>query len=171
MILNYPEKQIAYNIMAKPVGPMCNVNCTYCYYLEKKNLYKNQNIFLMQQSVLEQFIKQYIRSQSVPVISFVWQGGEPMLSGLDFYKKVVEYQKMYAAGKQIINAFQTNGILINSEWCKFFKNNNFLVGVSIDGPEEIHDYYRQHISGEKTWHKVMHGINLLQDYLVEFNTY
>jgi len=120
----FAGNHIAYNIMVKPVGARCNLNCTYCYYLEKKKLYKNLSI--MPTLVLEEFIKQYIQSQTVPVISFVWQGGEPMLAGLNFYKTAVEYQKYYAKGRQILNAFQTNGTLINSEWCKFFKKNNFF---------------------------------------------
>lgn len=161
---------IAYNIMVKPAGAKCNLNCTYCYYLEKKNLYKDDNISLMQESVLEKFIKQYIQSQTAPVISFVWQGGEPMLAGLNFFQAAVEYQKYYAAGRRIINSFQTNGTLINEKWCKFFKQHNFLIGISIDGPEEIHDYYRRYNHGAKSWHKVMKGLKLLQDYKVEFNT-
>ena len=127
--------------MVKPVGARCNLNCTYCYYLEKKNLYKDGNKSIMQESVLENFIRQYIQSQSAPVISFVWQGGEPMLAGLEFFKAAVEYQKYYARGRRIINAFQTNGTLINESWCKFFQQHNFLIGISIDGPEKIHDHY------------------------------
>ncbi len=161
---------IAYNVMVKPVGAACNLNCRYCYYLEKKNLYKDSKISIMQESVLENFIKQYIQSQSAPVISFVWQGGEPMLAGLKFFQAAVEYQKYYARGRQIINAFQTNGTLINESWCKFFKQHDFLIGISIDGPEEIHDYYRLDNHGAKTWHNVMKGIKLLQDFNVEFNT-
>jgi uncharacterized protein len=161
---------IAYQIMAKPVGARCNLNCKYCYYLEKKNLYKNDTISLMTESVLERFIEQYIQSQSAPVISFVWQGGEPMLAGLDFYQSAVEYQKFYGAGRSIQNAFQTNGTLIDENWCKFFKQHHFLVGISIDGPQEIHDYYRRNLHGDGTWHKVMDGIRLMQKYQVDFNT-
>ncbi len=161
---------IAYNIMVKPVGPRCNLNCTYCYYLEKENLYKGRDISIMQESVLERFIKQYIQSQTVPVISFVWQGGEPMLAGLDFYQAAVEYQKYYAGGRRIINSFQTNGTLINEKWCKFFKQHNFLIGISIDGPEEMHDYHRRYNHGAGSWDKVMKGLRLLQDHHIEFNT-
>ncbi len=163
-------KHIAYQIMAKPVGAKCNLNCTYCYYLEKKNLYRDANISLMTPSVLENFIKQYIQSQSAPVISFVWQGGEPMLAGLEFFKAAVEYQKYYGAGRRIMNAFQTNGTLINDKWCKFFKQHQFLIGISIDGPEELHDLYRRNHHGDGTWQKVMKGIRLLQDHQVDFNT-
>jgi len=161
---------IAYNVMVKPVGARCNLNCKYCYYLEKKNLYKNNNISIMSEPVLENFIKQYIQSQSAPVISFVWQGGEPMLAGLEFFQAAVDYQKYYAAGRRIINAFQTNGTLINDKWCNFFRQHKFLIGISIDGPEKIHDYYRRNNHGANTWHKVMAGIKLLQDYKVDFNT-
>jgi uncharacterized protein len=161
---------IAYNVMVKPIGAICNLNCTYCYYLEKKNLYKDGNMSLMSESILENFIKQYIQSQTAPVISFVWQGGEPMLAGLNFFKAAVEYQKYYAGGRRIINSFQTNGTLINDKWCRFFKENNFLIGVSIDGPEKIHDYYRRNTQGANTWLKVIKGIKLLQDYNVDFNT-
>ncbi len=161
---------IAYNVMAKPVGARCNLSCKYCYYLEKKNLYKNDSISIMPETVLEKFIKQYIQSQSAPVISFVWQGGEPMLAGLEFFQAAVDYQNYYAAGRQIINAFQTNGTLINEKWCKFFKQHNFLAGISVDGPEKMHDHYRLDNRGAKTWHKVMGGIKLLQEYKVDFNT-
>lgn len=161
---------IAYHIMAKPVGARCNLNCKYCYYLEKKNLYKDSSTSQMTESVLENFIRQYIQSQSAPVISFVWQGGEPMLAGLEFYQAAVEYQKYYGSGRRIMNAFQTNGTLINDKWCKFFKENQFLIGISIDGPEEIHDHFRCNHHGDGTWHKVMKGIRLLQDYQVDFNT-
>lgn len=161
---------IAYNVMVKPVGAKCNLNCTYCYYLEKKNLYKDKSISVMQESLLERFIKQYIQSQTAPVISFIWQGGEPMLAGLKFFQAAVEYQKYYAAGRQIINAFQTNGTLINEDWCKFFKQHNFLIGISVDGPEEIHNYYRRYNNGGNSWHKVMEGLKLLQEHKVEFNT-
>jgi uncharacterized protein len=156
--------------MAKPVGARCNLNCKYCYYLEKKNLYKFSSIPLMSELVLEKFIKQYIQSQSAPVISFVWQGGEPMLAGLKFYQTAVEYQKYYAAGRRLINSFQTNGTLINDDWCKFFKQHHFLIDISIDGPKEIHDHYRRDHCGANTWSKVMKGIRLLQFYNVDFNT-
>jgi uncharacterized protein len=161
---------IAYNVMVKPVGARCNLNCKYCYYLEKKNLYRDSHISIMTENVLENFIKQYIQSQSAPVISFVWQGGEPMLAGLEFYRTAVGYQKYYAAGRKVINAFQTNGTLINDKWCKFFSEHNFLVGVSIDGPEKIHNHYRYDNRGSATWHRVMKGISLLKDYKVDFNT-
>lgn len=156
--------------MVKPVGARCNLNCKYCYYLEKQNLYKDDSKSLMQESVLKNFIKQYIQSQTAPVISFVWQGGEPMLAGIKFFETAVQYQKYYAAGRQIINAFQTNGTLINEKWCKFFKQHNFLIGISVDGPEEIHNYYRRYNHGANSWHKVMNGIKLLQEHKVDFNT-
>jgi uncharacterized protein len=161
---------IAYNVMVKPVGARCNLNCKYCYYLEKENLYRDSHISIMTDNVLENFIKQFIQSQSAPVVSFIWQGGEPMLAGLEFYRKAVDYQKYYAAGRKVINAFQTNGTLIDEKWCRFFRDHNFLVGVSVDGPEKFHDHYRPDKHGSGSWQRVMKGIRLLKDHNVDFNT-
>ncbi|MFW5781112.1 MAG: anaerobic sulfatase-maturation protein [Bacteroidota bacterium] len=166
----FPAKYTAYNVMLKPIGPVCNLNCTYCYYLEKKNLYLRQKDFRMNDDVLERFIKEYIESQNVPVISFVWQGGEPTLLGLDYYKKALELQGKHARGKRIENVFQTNGTLLTDEFCKFFAENNFLVGVSIDGPKELHDKHRTYRSGGGSFDEIMAGIKLLKKYKVEFNT-
>jgi uncharacterized protein len=163
-------KPFAYQVMSKPVGPGCNLNCTYCYYLEKYKLYKDTGSFRMSYDLLEIFIKQYIAVQQVPVIQFVWQGGEPTLLGLDYFKKVVELQKKYSEGKQIDNAFQTNGTLLDDEWCSFFKKYNFLVGISIDGPKQIHDLYRSYRNGTPSFDNVLHGISLLQKHKVDFNT-
>ena len=167
----YPVKPVAFNVMLKPIGPICNLNCTYCYYLEKKNLYKKVNDFRITDQILEKYIKDYIESQQVPVVSFVWQGGEPTLLGLDFFKKAVQLQQKYAGNKRIENAFQTNGTLLDENWCSFFRDNNFLVGISIDGPEHLHDYYRTYKAGDKPSFKdVMKGISLLQRYNTSFNT-
>ena len=166
----YLGQKYAFNVMAKSNGPLCNLDCKYCYYLEKKNLYKQEKRFKMTPEVLEEFIKQFIESQYIPVVTFVWQGGEPCLSGLDFYKKVVQLQQKYAGGKQIANSFQTNGLLLDHDWCRFFKENNFLVGISVDGPKEIHDYYRLKSNGRPSWEEVMRGLYLLQKHNVEFNT-
>ncbi len=160
----------SFHIMAKPVGPICNLDCKYCFYLEKENLYKGKNDFTMSFDVLESYIKQEIESQDVDVISFAWQGGEPTLLGVDYFKKVVELQKKYSNGKKIENGFQTNGILLNDEWCSFFSENNFLIGLSIDGPEELHDKYRVHKGGQPTFSRVMRGIEFLKKHKVEFNT-
>jgi uncharacterized protein len=166
----YFDNQIAYNVMVKPNGPICNLDCKYCYYLEKENLYPKTHSFRMPRSVLESFIKQYIESQSLPVIQFSWQGGEPMMAGIDFFKDVVSLQKYYGRGRKIMNAFQTNGTLISEEWCRFFKENNFLIGISIDGPREMHDKYRVRKNGAPTWMQVVEAINLLKKHGVEFNT-
>lgn len=160
----------AFHVIAKPIGPICNMDCTYCFYLEKENLYPDKKQWRMSEDVLENFIKQYIQTQSVPQISFTWQGGEPTLLGVDFFKKVVELQKIYADGKTIINSFQTNGVLLTDEWCGFFKENNFLVGLSVDGPEELHDYYRVFKGNQPSFTKVLNGLQLLKKHHVEFNT-
>jgi len=160
----------AFNVMLKPAGPSCNLNCAYCYYLEKKNLYPGKNDFRISDELLENFTKQYIEANQVPVVTFVWQGGEPTLMGLDFYKRAMELQKKYAAGKTIENSFQTNGTRLNDDWCKFFADNNMLVGISIDGAEHNHDHYRVTASGKPTFKRVMKGIELLQKNKVEFNT-
>ena len=125
-------------VMLKPVGSKCNLDCDYCYYLEKENLYEKKNP-VMSEELLERFIKQYIESQTMPEIMFTWHGGETLMRPLSFYKRAVELQKQYAQGRHIDNSIQTNGTLLNDEWCKFFKENNFLVGISIDGPKEFHD--------------------------------
>ena len=164
------KRPAVFNVMLKPAGPSCNLNCTYCYYLEKKKLFSGTGHFRMTEEVLEDFTKQYIEAHEVPVVTFTWQGGEPALMGLDFYRKALELQKKYAGGKKIENAFQTNGTLLNDDWCKFFTDNNILVGISIDGEEHNHDHYRKTVSGSPTFRKVMKGIELLHRHKVEFNT-
>ena len=161
---------LAFHVMAKPTGPLCNLDCEYCYYLEKENLYGNKTDWRMKHDVLEKYIKEYINTQAVPVISFTWQGGEPTLLGLDFFEEVVNLQKKYANGKRIINSFQTNGLLIDDKWCRFFRDNNFLIGLSVDGPQKVHDRYRLLKGGKPTFEKVMKGLDLLKHYEVEFNT-
>ncbi len=156
-------------VMLKPVGSRCNLNCDYCYYLEKANLYSDDNTHVMSEILLEKFTKQYIEAQSISQIMFTWHGGETLMRPLSFYKKAIELQKKYGAGRQIDNTIQTNGTLLNDEWCKFFKENNFLVGISIDGPQEFHDEYRRDKMGRPSFHKVMKGIKLLQKHGVEYN--
>jgi uncharacterized protein len=158
------------HVMAKPTGPICNLDCTYCFYLEKENLYPRTSDWRMSDEVLEAFIRQYIEAQAVPVVSFAWQGGEPTLLGVEYFRRVVELQKKHAGGKKIENAFQTNGILIGDEWGEFFAENHFLVGLSIDGPAELHDRYRVDKGGEPTFDKVMRGLGYLTKHGVEFNT-
>lgn len=160
----------AFNMMYKPNGPICNLNCSYCYYLEKENLYAKKDDFKMPDDVLEKSIKQYIDSQDVPTISFVWQGGEPSLRGIDYYRKIVDIQNKYKGNHDIENAFQTNGTFLNDEWCRFFKENDFLVGISIDGPKHIHDKYRLTKGNGATFDNVMKGIELLRKHDVKFNT-
>lgn len=137
----------AFHIMVKPVGPLCNLACKYCFYLEKDRLFPPTEKWTMTPEILETFIREYIRSQPTPVVSFAWQGGEPTLAGLDFFRQVIRLQKKYSHGKRIENAFQTNGILLDDCWCEFLSENRFLVGLSIDGPQESHDKYR--LSPEK----------------------
>ena len=161
---------LAYNIMAKPIGSACNLNCAYCYYLEKAKLYKQSSDFRMSDAVLERYISQYISTQNVPEITFVWQGGEPTLLGLDFYKKALAFQAKVAGTKKINNVLQTNGTLLTDEWCNYFHDNNFLIGISIDGPKKYHDTYRIAKNGDPTFDKVMQGIALLKKHKVEFNT-
>jgi uncharacterized protein len=134
-----------FNIITKPIGPICNLDCEYCYYLEKENLYPGTKSFKMSDVVLKSFTRQYIYAQppDAAEVTFVWQGGEPTLMGLPFFRKALEYQQLYArGGMRITNSFQTNGTRLNDDWAMFFKNNNFLVGISIDGPEELHDEFR-----------------------------
>jgi len=156
--------------MVKPIGPTCNLRCRYCFYLEKENLYPQQRDFRMTDQVLETFVRDYIASQEAEEISFAWQGGEPTLLGVEFFRKVVALQKRYCDGRQISNAFQTNGILLDDEWCEFLAEHNFLVGLSIDGPRELHDRYRVDRGGKPTFDRVMRGLEHLQKHKVEFNT-
>ena len=157
-------------VMAKPVGPLCNLDCEYCYYLEKSILYQKRKAFKMTDELLERFVESYIHCQTTPFILFTWHGGESLLRGIDFYRKAVKLQKQYGRGRQISNSIQTNGILLNDEWCRFFKDNNFLVGISIDGPEPFHDCYRKDCGGRGTFVRVMKGIELLHKHQVDFNT-
>ena len=157
-------------IMAKPIGSTCNLDCAYCYYLEKEKLYENRKHLQMSDETLEKYIESYIQAQPVPEVLFTWHGGEPLLRGLPFFRKVIALQRKYGRGRNIDNSLQTNGTLLNDEWCRFFKENNFLIGISIDGPEHCHDIYRKNKGGEATFQKVMRGIELLQKHRVEFNT-
>lgn len=160
----------AFNVMIKPAGSMCNLNCTYCYYLEKRNLFPGKEVFRMSDELLEEYTRQYIEANQIPVVTFIWQGGEPTLMGIEFYKKALVFQQKYAGGKTIDNSFQTNGTRLNDEWCKFFNDNKILVGISIDGTEHNQDHYRRTESGGPTFKRVMKGIELLQKHKVEFNT-
>ena len=164
------DRPLAFHIMTKPVGPICNLDCKYCFYLEKENLYPQESKWSMPEEVLEAYIREYIEGQNVPTISFAWQGGEPTLLGVDYFRHVVELQHKYAQGKRIENAFQTNGILLDDEWGEFLAKNRFLVGLSIDGPRELHDCYRVDKGGQPTFDRVVRGLGFLKKHGVEFNT-
>ena len=156
-------------VMLKPAGAHCNLACKYCYYLEKSHLYQNSLRHLMSDEMLEQFTREYIEAQTMPQVLFTWHGGEPLMRSIDFYKKALALQKKYAHGKQIDNVIQTNGTLLTDEWCEFFAKNHWLVGISIDGPQEYHDHYRVTPAGKPSWEKVMQGIQLLKKHRVEWN--
>ncbi|MHB8389775.1 MAG: anaerobic sulfatase-maturation protein [Acidobacteriaceae bacterium] len=159
-----------FHVLTKPVGPICNLDCKYCFYLEKEVLYPDTSKWAMPADVLESYIRQYIEQQDTDVIHFGWQGGEPTLLGVDFFRNIVALQTKYANGKQIENAFQTNGVLLNDAWGEFFSEQNFLVGISIDGPRELHDAYRVDKGGQPTFDRVMRGIAVLKKHAVSFNT-
>ena len=169
MMLKYPNIPISFNMMAKPVGALCNLDCHYCFYRGKMCMYENSP-YMMKEEVLEEYVKQYIGSQATPVVVFNWQGGEPTLAGPAFYDHALYLQKKYAGNKKIENAIQTNGTLLDESWCRFLKRHHFRVGISIDGPQAIHDYHRRGVGHKSTWEKVMRGINLLRDYGVPFHT-
>ncbi len=156
-------------VMLKPIGSVCNLRCKYCYYLEKKGLYSEEKKFVMPEDLLEKFIGQYLESQTMAEVLFTWHGGEPLMRNIGFYKKALELQKKYGRGRPIDNCLQTNGTLLNDDWCKFFKDNNFLIGISIDGPQHCHDTYRRTADGRPSFIQVMKGINLLKKHGVEFN--
>ncbi|MDR9827454.1 anaerobic sulfatase maturase [Vibrio sp. FNV 38] len=159
------------HVMAKPSGSVCNIDCKYCFYLEKEQLYpERKKNWKMSEQTLEVYIRQHIEAQKTNEVQFAWQGGEPTMLGIDFYKKVVELCEIYKGDKLIHHAFQTNGLVLDDEWCQFFKENNFLVGISIDGPEHLHDYYRKTRSNKGTYRKVIVAIELLKKYQIEFNT-
>ena len=159
-----------FQVMAKPAGPACNLRCTYCFYTEKENLFRKSSRYQMSEEILERFIKQYITSQSSEQISFAWQGGEPTLLGLDYFKQVVALQQKFADGKTITNSIQTNGTLLNEEWCSFLKEHEFLVGLSIDGPPELHNQFRISTGGKPSSEEVLEGAKLLKSFSVAFNT-
>ena len=156
-------------VLAKPVGASCNLRCKYCYYLEKSHLYRNAPARVMSDELLERFVQEYIQAQTMSQVLFTWHGGEPLMRPLSFYRKAVALQEKYASGRQIDNTIQTNGTLLTDEWCEFFKEHNWLVGISIDGPQEFHDEYRRTTSDKPSWQKVMRGIRLLRKHGVEWN--
>ncbi len=174
--LNQPQTQNLpaqrrFHIMAKPGGSTCNIDCQYCYYIDKAELPEGPGAGRMSDEVLESYIRQYIEGVTANEIVFSWQGGEPTMLGLDYFKKIVEFEKKYSKpGQQILNDLQTNGILLDYVWCKFLKENKWLVGISIDGPRELHNAYRVTKNGKPTFDLVMNGIKMLKKYRVPFNT-
>jgi uncharacterized protein len=152
-----------FQIFVKPAGALCNLRCTYCYYLEKKSLYPGSNIPLITKPLLEKYVIQHISATTDDLIFFSWHGGEPMLAGKDFYKTAVQFQKKHLpSGKRILNGIQTNGTLIDEEWCRFFADENFIIGISLDGPGELHDQNRRDPGGLTSLEKVMNGHRQLQ---------
>ncbi len=162
------------HVMAKPSGSKCNIDCSYCFYLEKEKLYpesaSSPTSWKMDDATLERYVIQHIEAQSSNEMTFAWQGGEPTLLGLAFFEKAMALQAKYGLGKTITNTLQTNGLLLDESWCQFFKDHQFLIGISIDGPQHLHDAYRKTRSGKPTHHKVEAAINLLKSFGVEFNT-
>lgn len=156
-------------VMLKPAGAHCNLACKYCYYLEKNKLYPTAQRHLMSDETLEQFTREYIEAQTMNQVLFTWHGGEPLLRSIDFYRKALSLQQKYAGGRRIDNVIQTNGTLLTDEWCEFFAQNHWLVGISIDGPQPDHDHYRLTAAGKPSWKKVMQGIKLLKKHGVEWN--
>ena len=156
-------------VMLKPIGAHCNLACDYCYYLEKAKLYDDVPKHIMSEELLEEFVRQYIGAQTMSEVLFTWHGGETLMRPLSFYQRAMELQRKYAGGRRIDNCIQTNGTMLTDEWCRFFRENNWLVGVSIDGPQEFHDEYRKNRAGAPSFHKVMKGIQLLNKHGVEWN--
>lgn len=162
-----------FHLMVKPIGPVCNLRCKYCYYLEKTKIYNKKNPdYVMSDEVLEAYIKNYIASQPTenPRVVFAWQGGEPTLLGIDFFEKAIRLQQQYTDGRKIENTLQTNGMFIDHKWAAFFKEHDFLIGISIDGPQDLHDANRRNQAGQGSWKRVMQSVELLKKYGVRFNT-
>ncbi|BCW99822.1 MAG: anaerobic sulfatase maturase [Armatimonadota bacterium] len=163
------DKFSAFHVLAKPTGAICNLDCAYCFFLSKEKLYPGSS-FRMSDAVLEEHIRQYIESQSVPQVNISWQGGEPTLMGLDFFRRSVELAEKYRKpGMSIFHTIQTNGTRLDDEWCHFFREHGFLVGISVDGPAHLHDAYRRDKGGGATFERVMRGHALLKKHGVEYN--
>ncbi|MGF6775539.1 anaerobic sulfatase maturase [Paraburkholderia sp. GAS334] len=157
------------HLMAKPIGPLCNLDCSYCFYLEKESLFPARQRFRMSDSVLRSYVQRYIAAQTTPEVEFTWQGGEPTLMGLDFFERAVAYQREFAGDKAIRNTLQTNGTLLDDTWCEFLARERFLVGLSLDGPREVHDLYRPDKQGRSSFDDVMRGLACMKRHGVEFN--
>jgi uncharacterized protein len=158
-----PQRE--FQVFAKPVGASCNLQCRYCYYLKNQDFYPSSDHFIMTDEVLEIYILQHIQAWTEPVISFSWHGGEPTLPGVDFYRKIVSLQnKHQPSGRRIVNSIQTNGTLLNEEWCRFLVAENFTVGISLDGPQDLHDCYRMTRQGQATFKQALRGYDLLRQH-------
>jgi uncharacterized protein len=156
-------------VMLKPAGALCNLRCTYCYYLDKKGLYPEVKHHVMSDATLETFIRQYMESHTTPEVLFTWHGGETLMRDIAFYRRALELQRKYANGRRVDNTLQTNGTLLTDDWCCFFRDNNFLIGISVDGTQACHDHYRRDHSGRPSFYRVMKGIALLRKHGVPFN--
>lgn len=159
----------AFQVILKPVGAACNMACRYCYYRQKNRIGSSCGNNMMSEHLLELFIRQYFHLQKWACASIAWHGGEPLLRGIEFYKKAMQFQRKYAEGRLVENSLQTNGLLVDENWCRFFRENHFLIGLSLDGPEHIHDRYRRESSGQGTFSRVIRAMRLFQKYNVEFN--
>ena len=167
MAQDHPSSRI--HVLAKPTGAICNLACSYCFFLDKERLYPGSK-FRMSDEVLESYIRQLIKAHRCSQVTVGWQGGEPTLMGIDFYRRAIELQEKYRKpGMKFENTMQTNGTLLDDEWCRFFKENDFLIGISIDGPRELHDSYRVDKRGQGTFDRVMRGLRLLQKHGVDYN--
>jgi len=170
VVSNSTNIRRSFHVMAKPYGPICNLACRYCFYREKERLFAADQTYRMSDEVLTEFVRQYIASQDTPEIAFAWQGGEPTMMGLEFFQRVVDLQREHADGKRIANSIQTNGILLDEGWCAFFAEHDFLVGLSIDGPAELHDAYRVDRGDGPTHAAVVRAAEALVTHGVRFNT-
>jgi len=167
--LSETQQPPAFHVMAKPTGSACNMNCDYCFFLHKERLYPGSS-FRMTDEVLELYISQYIEAQQVPEVTITWQGGEPTMMGLDFFRRSVDCARKFApSGMRVEHTIQTNGMLLDEEWCEFLRENDFLVGLSMDGPRELHDRYRHDKRGGGSFDRVMRAARLMQENQVEFN--
>ena len=156
-----------FQVFVKPIGSICNLDCHYCYYLEKEHLYPGSESFLMPDDILEEYISQHIEASPDPVIQFSWHGGEPTLLGLDYFRRIVELQRRHLPpGRHIANGIQTNGTLLDNDWCRFLAAEGFAVGLSLDGPQDMHDRYRLTRDGEPTHERAMRGYRFLQSHRV-----
>jgi uncharacterized protein len=167
--MNSTNSPPAFHVLAKPTGAICNLNCSYCFFLAKEHLYPDSR-FRMTDEVLESYLDQYLSAQRIPDATIAWQGGEPTLIGLDFYRRSIACEQKYApSGMTIERTLQTNGTLLDEEWCTFLHEHHYLVGLSLDGPQELHDAYRVDKAGHPTYDRVLHAARLLQEHNVEFN--